>query len=207
MSNVLSFITGIFPLLCLAFLLPLDIWRFLFHSTITEKFISKRINRKLRYTLTTRWIYLYWILFSIIIFLNGKLILKYKLILGNYAIYFGIVLILIGISLAAWAASSLGINIARRVPEVSSHEKGRLVTKGPYRIVRHPIYLGEFLVILGAFFMSGVVFILLQFILKSLFANSVISWEEKEMKKRFGKKYEEYRKAVSKLFPIFLKLR
>jgi protein-S-isoprenylcysteine O-methyltransferase Ste14 len=55
--------------------------------------------------------------------------------------------------------------------------------------------------------MSGVVFVLLQFILKSLFANSVISWEENEMKKRFGKKYEEYRKAVSKLFPIFLKLR
>jgi protein-S-isoprenylcysteine O-methyltransferase len=101
----------------------------------------------------------------------------------------------------------LGINIALGVPEVSAYEKGRLVTKRPYRIVRHPIYLGEFLVILGAFFVSGVVFVLLQFILKSLFANSVISWEENEMKKRFGKKYEEYRKAVSKFFPILLKLR
>jgi len=49
MSNVLSFIATIFPLLCLAFLLPLDIWRFLFHSTVTEKFINKRINRKLKY--------------------------------------------------------------------------------------------------------------------------------------------------------------
>jgi protein-S-isoprenylcysteine O-methyltransferase Ste14 len=205
MGDVLSFIATIFPLLCLAFLLPLDIWRFLFHSTITEKFINKRIDRKLRYMLTTRWVYLYWILFATIIFLNGGSILKYKFILDNYAICLGIILILIGIGLAVWAASSLGVNIARRVPEASPHEKGRLITKGPYRIVRHPIYLGEFLVILGAFFMSGAIFVLLQFILKSLFVNSVIAWEEKEMRKRFGKKYEEYRKVTPKLFPILWK--
>jgi protein-S-isoprenylcysteine O-methyltransferase Ste14 len=124
-------------------------------------------------------------LFAAVILLNGGFILRYKISLSNYGVYLGVVLILIGIGLAVWAASSLGIEIARRVPEVSSSEKGQLVTKGPYQIVRHPIYLGEFLVILGAFFMSGAIFVLLQFILKSLFTNSVIAWEEKEMKKRF----------------------
>jgi len=47
--------------------------------------------------------------------------------------------------------------------------------------------------------------VLVQFILKALFVNSIIAWEEKEMKNRFGKTYEEYQKTTPKLFPIFRK--
>jgi protein-S-isoprenylcysteine O-methyltransferase Ste14 len=187
---------------CLAFLLPLDIWRFVFHSTITEKFINRRLRGEVKYALIARWIYVYWILFAIIILLSGNLVLKYKIDLNDYALYPGFALFLAGISLAVWAATTLGIKVGRRIPEVSPSETVHLITKGPYRIVRHPIYLGEFLVILGVFLVSGATVILAQFILKALFANSVIAWEEKEMKNRFGKEYEQYQKIVPKLFPI-----
>jgi protein-S-isoprenylcysteine O-methyltransferase Ste14 len=160
-------------------LLPLDVWRFLFHSTISEKYIGKRLNAKVRYALIAYCIYVYWILFATIIILNRNLILKCRVDLSSYALYLGVCLTSIGISLAVWATATLGIKVGRRIPEVSSSEKGHIVTKGPYRVVRHPIYLGEFLIILGVFLMSGVITILAQFILKAFFANSVIDWEER----------------------------
>jgi len=75
-NNMLTAITDFLSLGCLAFLLPLDVWRFLFHSTISEKCIGKRLNAKVRYALIAYWIYVYWILFATIIILNRNLILK-----------------------------------------------------------------------------------------------------------------------------------
>jgi len=201
---MLNTIVNFLSLGCLAFLLPLDIWRFLFHSTITEKFIGKRLSSKVKYALTAYWIYAYWILFAIAIVLSRDLILKYKINSSEYTLYLGFALFLIGVSLAVWAATTLSIKVARRIPEVSPSEKNQLIIKEPYRIVRHPIYLGEFLVILGVFLISGVIAILIQFILKAIFINSVIAWEEKEMKNRFGKNIKNIKK-FPKLFPIFWK--
>jgi len=48
---MLTTIMNFLSLGCLAFLLPLDIWRFLFHSTITEKFIDKRLSHEVKYAL------------------------------------------------------------------------------------------------------------------------------------------------------------
>jgi len=57
--------------------------------------------------------------------------------------------------------------------------------------------------ILGFFLMSSVIAILAQFILKASFANSIIDWEERELKSRFGRRYEEYQQTIPKMFPIF----
>ncbi len=54
-----------------------------------------------------------------------------------------LVLTVLGVSLAVISANSLGTNF-------SFGPQGRsLVAKGPYRLVRHPIYLAELLMILG----------------------------------------------------------
>jgi protein-S-isoprenylcysteine O-methyltransferase Ste14 len=151
--------------------------------------------------------YVYWVLSAAIVALNRDLILKYRIGLDGYALYLGFALLLAGICLAVWAAAALGIKAGRRIPEVSPSEKAHLVTKGPYRVVRHPIYLGEFLIILGVFLISGVAAVLAQFALKALFANPVITWEEEELRGRFGKSYEEYQQAVPKLFPVFWRRR
>jgi protein-S-isoprenylcysteine O-methyltransferase Ste14 len=96
--------------------------------------------------------------------LSGKLILKYKVNLNYHVLYVELILFLLGVGLAVWAANTLGIKAGRRIPEVSLSERGQLITKGPYQIVRHPIYLGEFLMILGVFLISGVIFVLVQFV-------------------------------------------
>ena len=58
----------------------------------------------------------------------------------------GIVLSLIGVAFAGWSARTLGPALT---PEPEPLPEARLVERGPYRIVRHPIYTGVVLALSG----------------------------------------------------------
>lgn len=77
-----------------------------------------------------------------------------------------------------------------------------LVVRGLYRFVRNPIYVGAFLLILGEAFLleAG---ILLLFLIFVIFATHirVVFFEERSLKRRFGKSYEQYCEAVPRWIP------
>ena len=52
-----------------------------------------------------------------------------------------------GVACYRWGAMTLGESLS---PLVAPHPAGRLVTSGPYRVVRHPMYLGQILIAFGA---------------------------------------------------------
>jgi protein-S-isoprenylcysteine O-methyltransferase Ste14 len=52
-----------------------------------------------------------------------------------------------GVALYRWGATTLGDALS---PLVAPHPEGRLVTAGPYRVVRHPMYVGQLLIAAGA---------------------------------------------------------
>jgi len=76
----------------------------------------------------------------------------------------------------------------------------RLVTGGPYRYVRHPVYLAEAVATIGAMinFLSvpAVLLVLVQF----FFQFVRMHFEEQVLRTTFPE-YEEYRRHTARLFP------
>ncbi len=78
-------------------------------------------------------------------------------------------------------------------------ESTGLVTDGPFRISRHPMYLGMVLILLGLSILLGS---LTPFIVAAIFAvimeTVFIKIEERMMEETFGLKYLEYKQKVRK---------
>jgi len=105
-----------------------------------------------------------------------------------------------GLALAIWARATLGANWSASPATKASHE---LVTSGPYRRVRHPIYTGMLVMMLGTACIAGIVGVLV------LVAFAVVvAWrirvEERLMVELFPGVYEEYRKRTRALVPFIL---
>jgi isoprenylcysteine carboxyl methyltransferase (ICMT) family protein YpbQ len=69
-----------------------------------------------------------------------------------------------------------------------------LQARGPYRLVRHPLYLGWILVVFGAATMTAdrLVFA----VMSTLYLVVAIPWEERSLERAFGEAYGEYRARV-----------
>ena len=104
-----------------------------------------------------------------------------------------------GLGFSIWARLALGGNWSGSVTLKEHHT---LVRNGPYRIVRHPIYTGLLLALIGAFLergqargIIGVAICGTGFWLKTL-------TEERFMVQRFGEEYRQYQHEVKALAPF-----
>jgi protein-S-isoprenylcysteine O-methyltransferase Ste14 len=111
----------------------------------------------------------------------------------------GVGIAIAGFVLLQWAQNALGKNWSDTPRMMKSQA---LVTSGPYRRIRHPIYTA-FLLILGAtFFISANWLIGLSFIgMTSLEIASRIGFEESLMIQYFGNEYQEYMKRTGRILP------
>ncbi len=97
-----------------------------------------------------------------------------------------------GVWLIARAVSAIdGLELAgiRR-----TESAGPLVARGPYRLVRHPLYLGWVLIVWGPAHMTGDR--LLFAILTTAYLVVAVPWEERSLERTFGSEYARYRAAV-----------
>ena len=69
-----------------------------------------------------------------------------------------------------------------------------LQVDGPYRLVRHPLYLGWLLVVFGAAHMTGDR--LLFAMVTTLYLVIAIPWEERSLLRSFGGEYARYMRDV-----------
>ncbi len=99
-----------------------------------------------------------------------------------------------------WVLSSLGKNIS---PSAFARKEAHLVTKGPYRFIRHPLYFTGFMGF-GSLFLVSQLWILgfLVACVLPVFLMIRIPREEKELAKKFGASYEAYIKKTKRLIPF-----
>ncbi len=112
--------------------------------------------------------------------------------------WFAAALVALGILFAVWARFHLGRNWSG-APAVK--EKPELVTSGPYRFVRHPIYAGIVLAAFGTA-LTGTPFGIYIFVIASVIFLPRMNKEEKIMFELFPNEYPAYRARTKRLIPF-----
>lgn len=128
------------------------------------------------------------------IFAAGVLIFPGSFAWGRFL--FGLLILIAGQSLRLWAAGY--------IPKYRTEVIGApvLVTWGPYKWVRNPLYAGNAVMGLGWALMVGwywVAAFTVAFIL--LYSMIIIPTEEEFLESKFGTVYRDYRKLVPSLIP------
>ncbi|HMQ46236.1 MAG TPA: isoprenylcysteine carboxylmethyltransferase family protein [Saprospiraceae bacterium] len=118
----------------------------------------------------------------------------------NYpAVGVGLLIILAGIGMRVWAINTLGKFFTATVNIQSQH---RLVTHGPYQLVRHPSYLGAFMAFIGSAVVLeswyGLIFSIIAMLLAYRYR---ISQEEKALINAFGSEYRTFQQNTKKMIP------
>jgi protein-S-isoprenylcysteine O-methyltransferase Ste14 len=112
----------------------------------------------------------------------------------------GVIVFLGGLGLAVWARVHLGRNWGMPMTEKAEPE---LVTSGPYRFVRHPIYSGILLGMLGTALATNLYFLLAGGVALAYFAYSA-TVEERLLRNSFPDAYPRYRAHTKMLIPFVL---
>jgi protein-S-isoprenylcysteine O-methyltransferase Ste14 len=112
----------------------------------------------------------------------------------------GAVVFASGIALAIWARLHLGRNWGMPMTRKAEPE---LVTSGPYRFVRHPIYTGLLAGLLGTALATNLIGVIIVAVLGGYFYYSA-SVEEKNLIAIFPAAYPAYRSSTKMLVPFVL---
>lgn len=112
----------------------------------------------------------------------------------------GLAMIAGGIFIRVWAIRTLGKHFTATVTLTQNH---RFISSGPYKLVRHPSYLGAFMAIVGCpVFLNASWATLFSFIFMTIAYVIRITVEEKMLTSYFGHSYEKYKRQTKMIIPF-----
>ncbi|MAF39328.1 MAG: hypothetical protein CL696_10740 [Chloroflexi bacterium] len=149
---------------------------------------------------------LFFMLPAAFVFSAGMAVSAWELIRQQGSLYIlsapsvvGLALIVIGLTINLTAAGTLRRSYS---PTLVTREDHELVTRGVYRLLRHPIYLGTIMASVGLpVYVPSLYGLLTMSALVLLFLRR-IGIEERMLTEAFGDAYRTYREATRKLVPF-----
>jgi len=84
---------------------------------------------------------------------------------------------------------------------VFSNKEGKVINTGVYAWVRHPMYLGSLLILLGFTVATLSILSLIVWAVFFVFINRMATYEEKDLTRLLGQRYVDYQKKVHKWIP------
>jgi len=109
----------------------------------------------------------------------------------------GTAVFVLGLALAVWARVYIGRNWGMPMTRKADPE---LVTTGPYKSVRHPIYSGIILAMIGTALAVSVYWLAAVVIMGVYFSFSAVT-EERYMAEQFPAAYPAYKRSTKMLIP------
>lgn len=116
--------------------------------------------------------------------------------------WLGVVLGVLCIAGIYWLFSSIGSSIT---PTSATRKEHKLVTSGPYRWVRHPLYTVGTSLFIALGLIADNWFIILLGVLAFIAMASRAPKEEANLIEKFGDEYREYMKRTGRYFPKLIK--
>jgi protein-S-isoprenylcysteine O-methyltransferase Ste14 len=144
--------------------------------------------------LTTLVPYFFWVPYVVIALRPGP-----ELDVPEPLRWLGVALSVLGIAFSLWSIVTLGRHYDLVLEMHQDHE---LVRRGPYALVRHPVYTGLGLHFAGACLATGNLVLIAGTLLvtyPAFFARARA--EERLLRERFGAEYEAYARGVRMLVP------
>lgn len=150
--------------------------------------------RSLQYPLFEVWRFV-----ALVMFFGGAYWIKDEPLTNLPAIRLtGFVIVGLGLVLSMWAQVALGRNW---VGGIAVHKGHQLVTWGPYRYVRHPLYSGMWISGIGLCLVSLNPLYGLAGLVWALAFSIRIPFEEAAMEKKFHRRYVEYAMRTGAIIP------
>jgi len=112
----------------------------------------------------------------------------------------GLAVFAAGLALAIWARVYLGRNWGM---PMSQKDDPELVTTGPYRSIRHPIYTGIELAMIGTAIAVSLYWLVAVIVVGAYFFFSAVV-EERNMARQFPGAYPQYKQSTKMLIPFIL---
>lgn len=142
------------------------------------------------------------IAFALLIFSARHQFLDVLFVRGSIGVDFiSVAFCLIGLAISIWARRTLADNWDQS-PVIK--KKQELIMKGPYKLVRHPIYSGVLLMFLGTALAIGMLGGFVSFIILFIGFWIKLKKEEAIMTKYFKEKYLNYKRRSKTLIPYIL---
>ncbi|MBN2808451.1 MAG: isoprenylcysteine carboxylmethyltransferase family protein [Deltaproteobacteria bacterium] len=108
--------------------------------------------------------------------------------------WLGLCISLVGEALQVWCFASL-------------NKKKELAARGPYVVVRNPMYIGRYFLILGAVAITGSFFLMLLFsVVYYFYMVNRVEREEVVLGEIFGEAYEDYCQQTNRFIPAWREL-
>lgn len=136
---------------------------------------------------------------SIAVYLiNPKWMSWSEMYLADWVRWIGVVMGLVSVPLLYWLFKSIGKNISQTVGTRKEHQ---LVTTGPYRWIRHPLYSVGTMMVLSIALMASNWFILAAMIGAWIMLMVRLPKEEENLIRKFGEEYTAYMERTGRLLP------
>ncbi len=180
-------------------------WLFfgLIHSVLAAITIKTHLINILKVKETT-----YRVLYNIIAFFTLFLVIYYQILIKSWLLFppsiiiyiLSALLIIGGIVIMTICMKKYFKQMAGLVEEIPVLE-----IKGIHRYVRHPLYLGTFLFIIGLFLVFPFFSNFIGVVMIIIYTLIGINFEERKLVKTFGNSYIDYKSKVPMIIPLSLK--
>ncbi len=138
---------------------------------------------------------------TIVYIVNPAWIAWASLPLPDWLRWLGLIIVIAGFGLLQWSQNTLGANWSDAARLMEDHQ---MVTDGPYRRIRHPIYTSFLLILcptilISANWLVGGLWILMM----AIDINARIQTEERLLITRYGDRYRQYMGETGRVLPRF----